>query len=72
MSLPIATRQIRRGRPVSTRCWSRNDFPGENLIGKRITFGGVDSQQHPEWFEIVGVTVSVKAMELRENPEPEL
>jgi len=51
---------------------AQNDFAGENPIGKRITFGGVDSQQQPEWFEIVGVTASVRSMELRENPEPEL
>jgi putative ABC transport system permease protein len=51
---------------------AQNDFSGENPIGKRITFGSVDDQQQPIWFEIVGVTANVRSIELREEPEPEL
>jgi len=51
---------------------AQNDFAGENPIGKRITFGGVDPQQQPVWFEIVGVTANVRSIELREAPEAEL
>ncbi len=51
---------------------AQRDFPGENAIGKRINFGGVDSQQQPVWLEIVGVTANVRSNELREQPEPEI
>jgi putative ABC transport system permease protein len=47
-------------------------FPGENPIGKRITFGNVDANQQPVWWEIVGVAANVRSMELREEPESEL
>ena len=51
---------------------AQRDFPGENAIGKRIHFGRLDSQQQPVWFEIVGVTASVRSNELREVPDPEI
>jgi putative ABC transport system permease protein len=47
-------------------------FPGENVIGKRITFGNVDDNQQPVWWEIVGVAANVRSLELREEPESEL
>ncbi len=47
-------------------------FPGEDPIGKRITFGNVDRNQQPVWFEIVGVVANVRSLELREEPAPEL
>ena len=47
-------------------------FPGENPIGKRITFGNVDNNQQPVWWEIVGVVANVRSLELREEPSPEL
>ena len=47
-------------------------FPGENAVGKRITFGNVDENQQPVWFEIVGVGANVRSLELREEPESEL
>lgn len=50
----------------------RDIFPNENPIGKRITFGNVDSNQQPVWFEIVGVVANVRSLELREEPAPEL
>ncbi len=46
-------------------------FPGENPVGKRITFGGFDNGQ-PRWFEIVGVVANVRSLELREQAEAEL
>ncbi|HKY45568.1 MAG TPA: ABC transporter permease [Pyrinomonadaceae bacterium] len=46
-------------------------FPGENPIGKRITFGGFDNGQ-PRWFEIVGVVANVRSLELREEADSEL
>jgi len=51
---------------------AQRDFPGENPIGKRITFGDVDSNQQPLWCEIVGVVANVRSIQLKETPEPEL
>jgi putative ABC transport system permease protein len=47
-------------------------FPDENAIGKRITFGNVDDNQQPVWWEIVGVVANVRSLELREEPMLEL
>jgi putative ABC transport system permease protein len=47
-------------------------FPGENPVGKRITFGRIESDGQPGWFEIVGVVANVRSLELREEAEPEL
>ena len=47
-------------------------FSGEDPIGKRITFGNVDNNQQPVWWEIVGVVANVRSLELREEPNPEL
>lgn len=49
-----------------------HDFAGENPVGKRITFGGVDSKRQPIWFEIVGVAANVRSIELKEEPLPEV
>ncbi len=46
-------------------------FPGENPVGKRITFGNVDNGQ-PRWFEIVGVVANVRSLELREEAQAEI
>jgi len=51
---------------------ARDIFPDENPVGKRITFGNVDSNQQPVWWEIVGVVANVRSLELREEPAPEL
>ena len=51
---------------------ARDIFPNENPIGKRITFGNVDNNQQPVWWEIVGVVANVRSLELREEPAPEL
>ncbi|HSE19708.1 MAG TPA: ABC transporter permease [Pyrinomonadaceae bacterium] len=48
------------------------NFPDENPIGKRITFGNTDEKQQPIWFEIVGVVANVRSLELREEPTSEL
>lgn len=48
------------------------DFAGENPVGKRINFGGVDSKNQPIWFEIVGVVANVRSLELQEAALPEV
>jgi putative ABC transport system permease protein len=50
---------------------SHEIFPGENPVGKRITFGNVDNGQ-PRWFEIVGVVANVRSLELREEAQAEI
>jgi putative ABC transport system permease protein len=59
-------------RVVVNQAIARRDFPDEDPVGKRITFGGTDNKNQPIWFEIVGVTASVRSIELREEAEPEL
>ena len=51
---------------------AREQFPDENPVGKRITFGGTNTDGQPRWFEIVGVVANVRSLELREEPTPEL
>ena len=50
----------------------RENFPDENPVGKRITFGGTNADGQPRWFEIVGVVANVRSVELREAPTAEL
>ena len=50
---------------------AREIFPGEDPVGKRITFGNVDNGQ-PRWFEIVGVVANVRSLELREEAQSEI
>jgi putative ABC transport system permease protein len=51
---------------------AREIFPDENPVGKRITFGGTNTDGQPRWFEIVGVVANVRSLELREEPTAEL
>jgi predicted permease len=48
------------------------DFANENPVGKRVNFGGVDSNRQPVWTEIVGVVANVRSLELQEAPLPEV
>jgi len=50
---------------------ARRDFPGEDPVGKRISFG-VNAQRQPLWFQIVGVVADVRNMELGTEPLPEI
>ena len=80
MSIPVSQgrgfndRDTQTSAPVIVinQVLAQNDFAGENPIGQRITFGGLNPQQQPVWFEIVGVTANVRSTELREAPEAEL
>lgn len=57
---------------IINQAMARRDFPNENPIGKRISFGGNDPKGQPVWWEIVGVTADVRNLELREEASPEL
>ena len=50
---------------------ARRDFPGEDPVGKRISFG-IRPDGQPNWFEIVGVVADVRSMELHTEPPPEI
>lgn len=51
---------------------AQRDFPDENPVGKRLTFGNTTQNNEPVWFEIVGVTANVRSLELRDEAPPEL
>jgi len=80
MSIPIVqgrsfTDRDNQSAPLTmivNQALAEQNFPGENAIGKRITFGSTDKNLQPVWFEIVGVVANVRSLELREEPGPEL
>jgi predicted permease len=51
---------------------AQRDFPNEDPVGKRVTFGNTGPNNEPVWFEIVGVTANVRSLELREEAPAEL
>lgn len=51
---------------------ARRDFPGEDPVGKRVTFGRTNRNGSPVWFEIVGVASNSRSSELREEPPAEI
>jgi putative ABC transport system permease protein len=51
---------------------AQRDFPNENPVGRRLTFGGTGPDNQPLWWEIVGVTANVRSLELREEAPAEL
>lgn len=59
-------------RVVINQAIAARDFPNEDPIGKRITFGDRDQNNQLLWSEIIGITANVRSLELREEPAPEL
>ena len=49
---------------------AQRDFPNEDPVGKRVTFGTPSGET--VWFEIIGVTANVRSLELREEAPAEL
>jgi len=47
---------------------ARREFPGEDPIGKRVSYGPPGPQ--PDWHEIIGVVGDIRHASLREAPEP--
>jgi putative ABC transport system permease protein len=55
---------------VINQTLARRDFPGEDPIGKRISFA-TNERGEPLWFQIVGVTADVRNLNLKQEPEPD-
>src|ERR1051325_8133776 len=78
MSVPMVqgrafTEQDKEGAPgvmIVNQELAHRVFPGENPVGKRISFGSPDPNQ-VIWWEIVGVAANVRSLELKEEPTPE-
>jgi predicted permease len=51
---------------------AQRDWPNEDPIGKRVTFGNPGPNNQPAWFEVIGVTANTRSLELRETPVAEL
>jgi putative ABC transport system permease protein len=66
-------RDDRAGAPLVTvvnEAFVRKLFPGQDPIGRRVTFGDPDSTA--EWRQIVGVVADVRQSGLTDEPGPEL
>jgi len=48
------------------------DFAGEDPIGKRVNFGGVNPKKEPIWWQIIGVVGNIHNLSLDEAPSPEI
>src|SRR5262249_29214352 len=55
---------------VINQTLARRDFPGEEPIGKRISFA-TNERGEPIWFQIVGVAADVRSLNLKQEPEPD-
>jgi len=66
----FAERDIERTPHVTliSEAEARRDFPGEDPIGKRVSYG--PPGQQPDWHEIIGVVGDIRHGSLREQPEP--
>ncbi|HEY8412654.1 MAG TPA: ABC transporter permease, partial [Pyrinomonadaceae bacterium] len=51
---------------------AQRDFPNEDPVGKRVTFGRRGQDGQPFWAEIVGVSANVRSLELREEAPAEI
>ncbi|HTM33180.1 MAG TPA: ABC transporter permease [Vicinamibacterales bacterium] len=56
---------------VVNEAMARREWPGENAIGKRITFGPPDpGSNDPEWLEVVGVVGNIRQYGVDQEPVP--
>jgi putative ABC transport system permease protein len=55
---------------VINQAMARRDFPGEDPIGKRISFG-TNERGESLWFQIIGVVADVRSLDLKQEPEPD-
>jgi putative ABC transport system permease protein len=57
---------------VVNQTLARQNFPGEDPVGKRINMGGRRADGQPIWFEIVGVVADVRSLDLNAEPVAEV
>ena len=57
---------------IINQALAQRDFPNEDPVGKRVTFGDTNQNNEPVWVEIIGVSANVRSLELREEPAAEL
>jgi predicted permease len=50
--------------------FARKVFPGQDALGKRVTFGGDDAQGNPLWLTVVGVVGDVPYAGMEAGQEP--
>jgi putative ABC transport system permease protein len=80
MNIPITngralTRQDDENAPLRVminQTLAQRDFPNEDPVGKRVTFGRRGQDGQPFWAEIVGVSANVRSLELREEAPAEI
>ena len=63
------TAQAQQVMVVSER-FAREVFPGQDPLGRRVTFGGDDAQGHPLWLTVVGVVGDVLYAGVEAGQEP--
>jgi putative ABC transport system permease protein len=69
----LLTPEDRAGAPhvaVVNEALARTAWPGQDPIGRRLTFG--DGQDDPDWMEVVGVVANVKSNGLTADIGPEI
>jgi putative ABC transport system permease protein len=69
----LLTPDDRAGAPhvaVVNEALARTAWPGQDPIGRRLTFG--DGQEDPDWMEVVGVVANVKSNGLTADIGPEI
>jgi putative ABC transport system permease protein len=57
---------------VVNQTLARQNFPGEDPVGKRINMGGTRPDGQPYWFEIVGVVADARSLDLDAEPSAEI
>ncbi|HZI14706.1 MAG TPA: ABC transporter permease [Myxococcus sp.] len=55
---------------VVSQEFARKVFPGEDALGRRVTFGGDDAQGNPLWLTVVGVVGDVPYAGMEAGQEP--
>lgn len=55
---------------VVSETMARRFWPGEEVVGKRVSIGKVRSQE--DWIEVIGVAKDVRQFELNDDPKPQM
>ncbi|HEV8187224.1 MAG TPA: ABC transporter permease [Pyrinomonadaceae bacterium] len=55
---------------VVSETMARRFWPGEEVVGKRVSIGKVRSQE--DWIQVIGVAKDVRQFELNDDPKPQM